>query len=109
MEKIVLQGTLYDFYGKLLTPHQQKVYEDAVYENLSLSELSQAYGISRQAVHDLLKRCDKILMDYEKDLGLVSKFESVRADVEKIEKLAAQNDAVKEEISRTAQHILELL
>ena len=56
MEKIVEQGLLYDFYGELLTEHQRKIYEDAVYNDLSLSEIAEMQGISRQGVHDLIKR-----------------------------------------------------
>ncbi len=56
MEKIVEQGLLYDFYGELLTPHQRRIYEDAVFNDLSLSEISQEAGISRQGVHDLIKQ-----------------------------------------------------
>ncbi len=61
MEKIVEQGLLYDFYGELLTQHQRKIYEGVVYENLSLSEIAAEAGISRQGVHDIIKRCDKAL------------------------------------------------
>ncbi len=53
MEKIVQQALLYDFYGELLTEHQRKIYEDAVFGDLSLSEIAQEQGISRQGVHDL--------------------------------------------------------
>ena len=65
MEKIVEQGLLYDFYGELLTEHQRQIYERIVYENLSLSEIAEEQGISRQGVHDLVKRCDKTLLGYE--------------------------------------------
>ena len=47
MEKIVEQGLLYDYYGELLTEHQKKIYEDAVYQDLSLSEIAEEAGISR--------------------------------------------------------------
>ena len=57
MEKIVRQGQLYDFYGELLTEHQKKIYEDVVFNDLSLSEIAAEQGISRQGVHDLVKRC----------------------------------------------------
>ena len=66
MDKIVEQGLLYDFYGELLTDHQKQVYEDAVYHDMSLSEIAEEQGISRQGVHDLIKRCNKILADYER-------------------------------------------
>ena len=65
MEKIARQGLLYDFYGALLTEHQRQVYEDVVLYDLSLSEIAEEQGISRQGVHDLVKRCDRILEDYE--------------------------------------------
>lgn len=74
MEKIVEQGLLYDFYGPLLTEHQQEVYEAVVYDDMSLGEIALEYGISRQGVHDLVKRCDKILQGYESKLGLVQRF-----------------------------------
>ena len=65
MEKIVEQGLLYDFYGELLTEHQRRIYEDMVLNDLSPSEIAKEQGISRQSVHDLKKRCDKILEEYE--------------------------------------------
>ena len=71
MEKIVQQGLLYDFYGELLTKHQQQIYEDVVINDMSLSEIAQEQGISRQGVHDLVRRCDKILSSYEEKLHLV--------------------------------------
>ena len=61
MEKIVEQGLLYDFYGSLLTGHQQKIYEQVVYDNLSLNEVAETEGVSKQAVHDLVRRCTTIM------------------------------------------------
>lgn len=61
MESIIKQSLLYDFYGELLTEHQRTVYEDAVFNDMSLGEIAGEQGISRQGVHDLIKRCDKIL------------------------------------------------
>ena len=47
MDKIYEQTMLFDFYGELLTEHQRSVYEDALYNDLSLSEIAQSRGISR--------------------------------------------------------------
>ena len=88
MEKIVEQGLLYDYYGELLTEHQKKIYEDAVYQDLSLSEIAEEAGISRQGVHDLIKRCDKILQEYEDKLHLVAKANAAKAKVEEIYRLS---------------------
>ena len=85
MEKIVRQGLLYDFYGELLTEHQRQVYEAVVYENLSLAEIAAEQGISRQGVHDLLKRCDKILEGYEQKLHLVERFMAAKEKIGEIE------------------------
>lgn len=88
MEKIVEQGLLYDFYGELLTEHQRKVYEDVVFNDLSPSEIAAELGISRQGVHDLMKRCDKILEEYEAKLQLVAKFVKIRDMAREVEHLA---------------------
>ena len=50
MDKIVEKGMLFDYYGALLTDRQQQIYEDAVSNDLSLSELAETYDISRQGV-----------------------------------------------------------
>ena len=87
MEKIYKQVLLYDFYGELLTEHQRSVYEDAVYNDMSLSEIAEQQGISRQGVHDLIKRCDKILQGYEDKLHLVQKFTEAKDKLLKITEL----------------------
>ena len=74
MNRLYEQTMLFDFYGELLTEHQRRVYEDAVYNDLSLSEIAEEQGISRQGVHDLIRRCDRILQDYESKLHLVERF-----------------------------------
>ncbi len=86
MIKIVEQSMLYDFYGELLTEHQKNIYEDVVFNDMSPSEIAREEGISRQGVHDLIKRCDKILRDYEDKLHLVERFMQTKKDVELIKK-----------------------
>ena len=71
MEKIVRQGMLYDLYGELLTEHQRVIYGELVNNDLSLSEIAEIHGITRQGVHDLIHRCDKILEGYEDKLHLL--------------------------------------
>ena len=74
MNKILEQALLYDFYGELLTTHQKEVYEQFILDDLSLSEIAESAGISRQGVHDLIRRCQKALEGYENKLHLVEKF-----------------------------------
>lgn len=113
MERIVRQGLLYDFYGVLLTEHQRKIYEDVVFQDLSISEIAREVGISRQGVHDLVKRCDKILESYEDRLGLVEKFERTKESVRSIHQMIREyketGDAdLIEKIEAAAAQILEL-
>ena len=84
MEKIVRQSLLYDFYGELLTEHQKAIYEDVVNNDMSYSEIDRMNQISRQGVYDMIKRCDKILEEYEDKLQLVDKFMKARKQVEKM-------------------------
>ncbi|MBE5971505.1 MAG: DNA-binding protein [Lachnoclostridium sp.] len=112
MEKIVEQGLLYDFYGELLTEHQRNIYEGVVFNDMSLSEIAEEQGISRQGVHDLVKRCNKILAGYEEKLKLVQKFNQTKQMVGEIKELAGaykrtgdkslidQIEALSEEIGR---------
>ena len=94
---LVRKSLLYDFYGPLLTEHQRQIYEEVVLNDYSMSEIAEDEGISRQGVHDMIKRCDKALEGYEEKLGLVAKFRE-------IEKLA-KNSTDKE----TASRILDIL
>lgn len=84
MEKIVEQGLLYDFYGSLLTDRQRNIYEKVVYDNLSLGEISDAEGISRQAVHDLVRRSTDTMREYEQKLGMIRRFQKLRTDVDRL-------------------------
>lgn len=107
MEKFVEQTLLYDFYGKLLTERQQQVYESVVLEDYSLSEVAENLGISRQGVHDMIKRCNHTLEEYESRLHLVEKFLCIRKQVQKIKELAVGYNAG--EITEISNKILEEL
>ena len=114
MEEKVEQAYLYDFYGELLNEHQRRIYEDFVFNDLSLGEIASCEGISRQGVHDLIKRCNKMLEGYEEKLHLVKKFLETKQKVEKINKLAesfraGRKDTVIDEIERISGEILEEL
>lgn len=113
MEKIARQGLLYDFYGALLTEHQRQIYEDVVLYDLSLSEIAEEQGISRQGVHDLVRRCNKILEDYEEKLHLVEKFDRTKKLAKEIQSLTKEFTATKNEdlirrIEEISGEIIEL-
>ena len=92
MNEILEQALLYDFYGELLTSHQKEIYEQFVLEDLSLSEIAEDAGISRQGVHDLIKRCNKTLEGYEAKLHLVEKFLSIKEKVHRMNELLEKED-----------------
>lgn len=98
MEKIVEQGLLYDFYGELLTEHQRKIYEDVVYNDLSLSEIAQDHGITRQGVHDMVRRCNHLLNEYENKLHLVDRFMKIKSGVSEMKELAKNTSLSREEL-----------
>lgn len=113
MDEILKQTLLYDFYGELFTAHQKEIYEEVVLDDCSLSEVAEAHGISRQGVHDLIKRCQKMLEGYEEKLKLVEKFCTIKEKVEQIEKLTNKvlENPEKQllEIKQCAAEILEEL
>lgn len=73
-DKILQINLLFDFYGQLLTEKQQNILQLYYIDDLSLVEIAEQLGISRQAVYDTMKRTEKILYDYEEKLGLLTKF-----------------------------------
>ena len=82
MERIVEQNLLYDFYGELLTAHQKEIYGEHILNDMTATE------ITRQAVHDMIRRCDKILADYEARLHLVAKFLTAKEKIKEIHTLS---------------------
>lgn len=124
MEKILEQALLYDFYGELLTQHQRSVYEDAVCNDMSLGEIAGERGISRQGVHDMIKRCDRILQDYEEKLHLVQKYTEAKEKIKELVLLTEKQEpeeawekgqealaemSVQERMTRIRELSLELL
>ncbi len=99
VDDITKASLLYDFYGALLTEKQRQVMALYHEENLSLSEIAQEYKISRQAVHDTLKKAEQALEDYEAKLRLMDKFlkteraiSLIEDEIAGMEKLAAAKD-----------------
>lgn len=64
---------LYDIYGSLLTEKQQTYFEEYYFNNYSLSEISENYGISRNAIHKTLKEVEEKLNNFEANLKINEK------------------------------------
>lgn len=87
LDSVAEASLLYDFYGNLLTENQNQVMRLYHEENLSLGEIAEERGISRQGVHDTLKKAEKALREYENRLGLVARFDNNRKSVDELAKL----------------------
>lgn len=86
LDEFVRLSVLYDFYGELLNDRKQQIFEDYFLNDLSLSEIAEELDISRQGVHDIVKRSSKELWEYEERLSLVKKFTEVKEKVGSIKK-----------------------
>ncbi|MGI5874878.1 MAG: YlxM family DNA-binding protein [Bacillota bacterium] len=87
MEDIGRKALLFDVYGPLLTEKQRQVYDLAVGEDMSLGEIAEVSGVSRQAVHDMVRRTGRILEKYEEKLGLAGKFLEIETHLTRIRAL----------------------
>lgn len=88
---------LYDCYGQLLTDHQREILAMYLYDDLTISEIGDSKGISRQAVHDMLKRAHESLADCEIKLGFIDK---QRNEHEKLLSIYDALSAAQEDASR---------
>lgn len=108
-DKIVEIALLYDFYGQLLTDKQKEIVDMYYNNDLSLGEISEQQGISRQGVYDTLKRAEKTLYEYEEKLGLVDRFlkqqESMKKIIGMIDELIIEDNFEKQSIKEKLENI----
>lgn len=113
IDKTLRMSLLFDAYGCLLTPKQSEMFTLYYNDNLSLGEIADNYGVSRQAVYDILKRSEGILHEFEEKLGLVARTEATSAKVEKMRIALTQLGEVlkllPKDAQETAAHALELV
>ena len=91
---------LFDHYGMLLKEGQSKLLEAYVLEDLSLSEIAETEGISRQGVHDNLKRSIKQLEEFDNKLRLIKKSEEISQIADMIGKTISncKDESLKENV-----------
>ena len=80
---------LLDFYGALLTDHAREFMRLRLEEDMSLQEIADSFGVSRQAVHDSVGRSEKQLEEYEQKLGLIQRFTEMKTRIGECEQQLA--------------------
>ena len=95
---------LLDHYGGMLTEKQRSCFDMRYNQDLSLGEIAAEMGISRQGVHDIIKRCHVLLEGYEDRLGLVKRFLDIRLRISKIRVCGSLKEA-----QALAEEILDIL
>ena len=107
MEKNVKISMLLDIYGKLLTEKQYFLLDDYYNQDLSLSEIAENQGITRQAVRDNLKKGENKLLEYEEKLEVMKKTliqeEKIAAILSKISKI--RNNATDKEVAKVLEDV----
>ena len=90
MAKDLKISFLLDFYGEMLTQKQREVIEYYYNDDLSLAEIADNEGITRQGVRDSIKRAEAQLLEMEERLGLARRFREMQAGLEQITKAAQE-------------------
>ena len=91
MEKRDYYIILYDFYSSLFSDRQKEYFEDYYFNNLSLSEISENMGISRNAIHKSIKSIEKKLLFYEENLSLYEKNIKLKKIIENVKDEKVKN------------------
>ena len=100
-EKNLNIGYLLDFYGDVLTERRRDALDFYYNDDMSLSEIAEEMGISRQGVRDLIKKAEEELLFYEEKLGLAKKLADARLHAERaiaLCRLSGADDELKREI-----------
>ena len=110
IDEITQASLLYDFYGQLLSRRQKECMELYYEENLSLSEIADEFGISRQGVSDALRNAVRALNEYERKLGLVEKLQKTNQAIAEIDSIidGVAAGMIQETGQESAQVVAEL-
>ena len=107
-DETVLRTMLFDFYGELLTDKQREYFDLHYNADLSLAEIAESTGISRQGVWDIIRRAEATLRETERKTGLVQRYGAQRETLQNIEQKLASLEAVTEGEARAlVQEIAE--
>ena len=101
---------LYDYYGDLLTDRQKECFELRYYQDLSLGEIGQELGISRQGVHDNLSRTEQLLKNMEAKTGCVRRDLQCRKAIGAVREAAGTLSRIEDsQVAELAKRILDAI
>ena len=109
LEKSVEIGTLYAFYGGLLTQKQQDALRLHYEEDLSLGEIAEELEVSRQNVHELISRSAQKLRKYEQALGGVSRARETAQALRRAQEMLESMHGLSDQDKRTADEAAALI
>jgi len=89
-DKTLLMTMLFDFFGEILTKKQYEYFDLYHNDDLSLSEIAERAGISRQGVHDIITRAESSLLRMEEKTGVVKRWLDLRTDLEEAKELSRE-------------------
>lgn len=119
-DKNLKLSLLYDFYGNILTEKQQECFELYYSEDLSLAEIAEHTGITRQGVRDSIKHAEAALLEMEEKLGLLEKSQRLQEGlaeivlmsreaerINRIDKPSLEMSGILRDIEKTARRLSE--
>lgn len=108
LDKVLRIGLLFDFYGALLTEKQRQCLDMHYLNDLSLSEIAEEFNVSRQAIHDILRRAEQTLQEYEQKLLLVERYQRERQVIKQIYESIEKLPSHLREIQEINQALIDL-
>lgn len=105
MAKDLSMSMLLDFYGELLTKKQAEALEFYYNQDLSLAEIAQEAGVSRQGIRALIKQGEAHLSEFEEKLGMAERFEKISRLAEEAEEMLGRGEDVSEKIAEIRKQL----
>lgn len=110
-DKMFEMTLLFDFFGDLLTDKQRNYFDLYYNDDLSLSEIAEQNGISRQGVRDIIVRAENTLRDFEEKTGVVKRFSYMNRQIDELENDVKfiLSSSTEDNVRRTAENMITKL
>ncbi|MPL60381.1 hypothetical protein SDC9_05942 [bioreactor metagenome] len=108
LDKVLRISLLFDFYGALLTDKQRQCMEMHYLSDFSLSEIANEFAVSRQAIHDILRRAEQTLEGYEVKLHLVERHQREQQNIIEVYELLEKLPSNVMQVSEVNQAMVKL-